>query len=52
MRPDLAATSERKRNVVVYEAALRLSHGACKEFSGQAIAAFTHSTSPVSTLLS
>ena len=52
MRPDLAATSKRKRNVVVSEAALRLSHGACKEISGQTNAAITYNTGPVSALRS
>ncbi len=52
MRPDLAATSKRKRNVVVTETALRLSHGVCKEISGQTNAAFTHNTSPVTALRS
>ncbi len=50
MRPNLAATSKRKRNVVVSEAALRLSHGVCKEISGQTNAAFKHNTSTVSAL--
>ena len=52
MRPDLAATSKRKRNVVVSEAALRLSHGVCKEISGQTNAAITYNTGPVSALRS
>lgn len=52
MRPDLAATSKRKRNVVVAKAALRLSHGACKEINGQTNAAFTLTTSHMSALRS
>ena len=52
MRPNLAATCKRKRNVVVAKAALRLSHGACKEISGQTNAAFTYNTSHMSALRS